>query len=175
MKKISLNLFKWLSRLDRLIERLSAGGLVVTVGALLLFSVSGIVMRWLNHPLVWIEPLVRHLVFLTAFLGGVIATGRKSHIAIDILSRYLQAFDNHKIQLRFNRFIFAISTLVSAWLAQTSYHFFLVELQYGKPVLFGLTSGHLVFIIPCGFVLMSYRFFMLFLSSISMFKQEERV
>lgn len=171
MNKLLVAVYRRFQQLDRIIDRSCSFLIVGTVISLLLFSVIGIVARWLNMPFVWVEPLTRHLVFLVAFLGGVITTGRKGHIAIDILSRYLQAFDNAKVQLRFNRFVYAVSAVVSWWLASTSYHFFKVEMQYGKEVLFGLTSGHLVVIIPLGFLLIGYRFFMLFLSSITIFHQ----
>lgn len=172
MKKLLKRIFHIFKLLDIGLEKGCSWTLVGIVFLLLFFSVLGIVLRWVNSPLVWIEPLVRHLVFFTAFFGGIIATGRNAHISIDILSRFFQAAHRMKTQLRFNRAIYAISSLVSAWLSFTSYHFFEVEMMYGKEVLFGLKSGHLVFIIPFGFAIMSYRYFFHFLASITIFHEE---
>ena len=33
-------------------------------------SVTNIFLRWFDMTIYWVEPLVRHLVFLSAFLGG---------------------------------------------------------------------------------------------------------
>ena len=69
---------------DKFIEKISISLLVVCVLSMLLLSVLNIFLRWFNTTLFWVEPLVRHLVFLSAFLGGVLATGNRSHIGIDI-------------------------------------------------------------------------------------------
>lgn len=175
MKRLLIVLYKAFRFVDRRLEQICSWALVSIIFSLLIFGVMGIVLRWFNSSPVWIEPLVRHLVFFTAFFGGIIATGRNSHISIDILSRYFQALERKKIQVRFNRAIFAISSLVAFWLGCTSYHFFEIEMRYGKEVLFGLKSGHLVFIIPFGFFLISYRYFFHFLASITLFSDEELV
>ena len=68
---------------------------------MLLLSVINIFLRWGEMTPYWVEPLVRHLVFLSAPLGGVIATGRRNHIGIDILQRWLEGSENKMIQKLF--------------------------------------------------------------------------
>ena len=58
---------------------------------MMILSITGIVLRWFNIAFLWIDPLVRHLVFICTFLGGAIATGRGTHIGIDIIGRLLES------------------------------------------------------------------------------------
>jgi len=156
---------KVLRALDQLIEKLSTWTLLVCVLSMLSFSVMAIVLRWFNITLHWIEPLVRHLVFLSTFLGGVLATGRGTHIGIDILGKYLESIHSEHLYHWIRRVISLASFLTLAWLIYASYNFLLVELKYGKPVFWGIESGYLVGIIPFGFALLAYRFFYLFVDS----------
>ncbi len=166
-------MYKLLTKLDKLVDRLTIYLVVLTMTVLLSSSILGIVLRWVNSPIMWIEPLVRHLVFLLAFLGGVIAAGRNAHISIDILGRYFEAFHNQKIKLRFDRLIYFISLVAVVWLTESAYHFFKVELQYGSEAFLGIHSGFLVGIIPAGFSLIAFRFFYKFVDSFSMFHEGE--
>ncbi len=150
--------------LDRALESLSKKALVVCVVTMLFFSVLNIFLRWFNQTLFWVEPLVRHLVFLSAFLGGSLATGSKSHIGIDILHRWLDGKDDSSLA----KVIFYLTSLVSIltclWLVYAGYEFMKVELEFGRDVFWGIHSGFLVGIIPFGFLLIALRFiFLIFL------------
>ena len=78
-------MFGLVKKLDEWIDNFSSWLLVISVVLMLFLSVLNIFLRWGNTTIFWIEPLVRHLVFLSAFLGGILATGRKNHIGIDII------------------------------------------------------------------------------------------
>ena len=168
-------MYKFLTKLDKLVDRVTIFFVVLTMAVLLVSSITGIVLRWTNTPLVWIEPFVRHLVFLLAFLGGIIAAGRNAHISIDILGRYFEAFHNKKIKMRFDRLIYFISFFAVVWLTDSAYGFYVVELQYGKEVFLGIHSGFLVGIIPVGFSLIAFRFFYKFVNSFSIFHDGEAI
>ncbi|WP_372652398.1 TRAP transporter small permease [Halobacteriovorax sp.] len=156
---------KFFRVIDQIIEKLSTWTLLVSVLGMLTLSVLAIVLRWFNFTLHWIEPFVRHLVFLSTFLGGVLATGRGTHIGIDILGKYLESIHSDLLYNWIRRVISLASFLTLTWLIYASYNFLLVELKYGKPVFWGIESGYLVAIIPFGFALIAYRFFYLFISS----------
>lgn len=155
---------KALRLIDQIVEKLATWSLVVGVFTMLLFSVLAIVLRWFDTTFHWIEPFVRHLVFLCTFLGGVLATGRGTHIGIDIIGKYLESMkkDNALVWIKGIVTLTSFCTLV--WMIQASYGFLLVELKYGKPVFWGIESGFLVGIIPFGFALIAYRFFYQFLN-----------
>ena len=158
-------MIKLFAKIDEFVERITSILLVVSVAFMLLFSVINIFLRWGNQTLYWVEPLVRHLVFLSAFLGGVIATGRKNHIGIDILGRWLEAKDNVKLFNITQRLvlIFCIGTII--WLIVSSVSFMKTEFEFGREVFWGIHSGFLVGIIPVGFSLIGFRFFNLLVQS----------
>lgn len=158
---------KTLKFLDDLLDKLSRWGLVFSVLTMLGLTVVTIVMRWFNSSIHWVEPFVRHLVFLSTFLGGVLATGRGQHIGIDIIGKWLESRHMDKALIHIRRIISLTSFLTLFWMIYASYEFFIIELKYGKEVFWGIKSGHLVGIIPFGFSLIAYRFFYNFVSSFS--------
>jgi len=160
-------LIKAFNKLDQLIEKTSSALLVAAVISMLGLSVFSIVLRWFQTSMLWIDPLVRHLVFLTAFLGGVLATGRGTHIGIDILGRYLESAHRQHLLVVVKRLISLASFGTLLWLVKASIDFVLMELKYGKVSFLGLHSGWLVAIIPFGFALMSLRFLNIFIQSFS--------
>ncbi len=154
-----------LKGIDELIEKLSSWGLVFCVFGMLSISVLSIVLRWFSTSIHWSEPFVRHMVFMSTFLGGVLATGRGTHIGIDIIGKWLESKGKSDVSIWIQRVIALASFCTLVWLIVASKNFMVVELKYGKPVFWGIPSGYLVGIIPFGFGLIAYRFFWLFLGS----------
>lgn len=153
-------------KIDYFIEKASSFLLISSLATILFFGILGIVLRWFDTSIASVGPFVRHLVFLSTFLGGVIATGRKNHIGIDILSKYIESGDKEKLAVFLDRFINLVCVAVLIWLIYSSIIFFKVEAQYGKVEFFGIHSKFLVAIIPFGFTLIAYRFFYLFFNSL---------
>lgn len=153
--------------IDKAIEKVSGWGLVVCVMTMLFLSAAVIVMRWFNVTFLWFDPFIRHVVFISTFLGGVIATGRGTHIGIDILGKYLESKNMKSAEIWVKRLVSFVSTSTLIWLINASIGFSVSELKYGKETFFGIHSGYLTFIIPIGFGLICYRFFYLFISSFS--------
>jgi len=153
--------------IDTSIEKASTWILVVSVFSMLFFSVLTIVLRWMGTGLSFVEPLVRHLVFLCTFLGGVIATGRGTHIGIDIVGKYLESRGYFFLCACAKRGIMLASFFTLVWLIYASCLFVKVELEFGRDVFFGISSGQLVGIIPFGFGLIAFRFFYIFANSFS--------
>lgn len=163
-------IFQLIKRIDKFLDKATSHTLVITVFTMLIFSVVSIVLRLFNISFLWIEPFVRHLVFLCIFLGGIIATGRGTHIGIDIIGKYLEGKNSHRSK-RFLAFLTnVISFLALFWLSHASIAFVKVEQEFGKAVFFGIHSGVLVMIIPFGFSLIALRFFF---ASIMYFKPEK--
>jgi TRAP-type C4-dicarboxylate transport system permease small subunit len=156
---------KFVKTLDDMIEKGVSYLLVSSVLTILFLSVLVIVLRWFSISFSWYDPLVRHLVFLTAFLGGSIATGRGTNIAIDVVGRYLDASKNESIKDWIERFILLVSLGTLLWLIKAGIEFCKVELEYGSPTFWGIHSGVLVGIIPVGFGIISIRLFLRFIKS----------
>lgn len=158
-------MIKLLRLIDRGVEKGSSYILVLSIFLMLIFSVLIIVLRWIDISIPWFESFIRHLVLLATFLGGVLATGRGTHIGIDILSKYLESQNLLHYKVWANRLVYLASLGTLIWLTKASYGFMMVEFEYGKVEFLGLHSGVLVGIIPLGLVLIAYRFFFKFLET----------
>jgi TRAP-type C4-dicarboxylate transport system permease small subunit len=157
------NLFK---QFDNILEKVSLWGLVSCLTLMLVFSFASIIFRWFNTSLLWIDPLVRHMVFLSAFFGGSLATSKGNHIRIDLASKIIEKVGGDKLEKVFNAGISLVCAVAVLWIVDAAIDFTKIELQYGKPVFWGIHSGFLVAIIPFGFGIISYRFFFQFLKAL---------
>jgi TRAP-type C4-dicarboxylate transport system permease small subunit len=153
-----------LQKIDTAIDKGIFYLLAVCLVGMLLLSVSSIIFRWFNTAFLWLEPLIRHLVFFSAFLGGALATGKGNHIRIDLAAKLLET-RSPTLQQWLNRVIDLVCLLASALLAKAGYDFALVELEFGKEAFLGIHSGVLVYIIPIGMALIGLRFLMRILLS----------
>ena len=156
---------KLIKLIDSLVEKFSAYLLVGSILSILLFSSLSIILRWIHINLSWIDPFIRHLVFLGTFLGGVVATGRGNHIGIDIISKFLEIKGYHRAQRYIGRIINLFSFLVLLWLIKASVMFTKVEMEFSRKEFFGIDSGYLVAIIPIGVGLIAIRYLALFILS----------
>ena len=152
-------------KVDYFIDKITTHLLVTSVVLMLFLSVLNIFLRWGNTTIHWVEPFVRHLVFLSAFLGGVLATGKKNHIGIDIIGRWLEIKKMETARLWVERLIYLISISTLYFLIYSSIDFFNSELQYGSVVFLGVHSAYLVGIIPVGFSMILFRIFLIFIIS----------
>lgn len=150
---------------DTIVEKICGWTLVASIMSILIFSSLTIILRWFHINLMWIDPLVRHLVFLATFLGGVIATGRGTHIGIDLVSKIVEVKGWHKAHININRVIYLSSAISMIWLFKAGLDFTRVEFEFAKTEFFGISSGFLVSIIPVGVFLIGYRFFVMFLQT----------
>lgn len=149
---------KLLKNIDNGFEKVTVWILVCAVLTMLFFSVLTIVLRWFGTGLMWVEPFVRHLVFMSTFLGGILATGRGTHIGIDVGTKFLETKGFYFIVKQTQRIIYIASLLTMTWLAFASLAFVKQELEFGKNSFLGITSGQLVTMIPIGFGLIAFRF-----------------
>ena len=133
--------------------------------SILICSSGTIVLRWFHINLSWIDPFVRHLVLLSTFLGGVVATGRGNHIGIDLISKFLEIKGYDYTKIIVNRIILLTSALVLVWMIKAGLDFTKVEMEFSKVEFWGISSGYLVAMIPAGLSLIAVRFFTLFILS----------
>jgi TRAP-type C4-dicarboxylate transport system permease small subunit len=143
---------------DNVLEKISRYGLIISLFAILGLAVLAIILRWLGQSLMWLEPLVRHLVFLSAFLGGSLATSKNVHIRIDLLTKLLEKSSSKFLHWAHKNIVSLFCLAVSVALVQSSYDFYLVEKEFGTEAFLNIHSSYLVAIIPFGMGLISLRF-----------------
>jgi len=152
-------LFKIVHKIDSLAEKGITALLVLSVFAMLGMSVSNIVLRWFDSHVLWFEPAVRYLVFICAFLGGAIATGKRTHIGIDLIGKYFEAKEMWEAHRWIGRIIDFASIIVLLYLTSACVDFVAEEAKYGRDNVFiGLHAKHLAAIIPFGFGIICFRF-----------------
>lgn len=157
-----------IKKLDEILEQFSYRTLVLALILMLGLSLVNITFRWFNITFLWIDPVVRHLVFFSAFLGGSLATGSSKHIGIDLITKFLDKPQFTIYKKWHLRLVSLAATVVLIWLTVTSIDFAQVEFQYGRAHFLNIHSGYLVSIIPFGFCLISLRFFFRFVLSFSL-------
>ncbi len=147
-----------IKKIDNLIDKISFYGIVTAVVLMLLLTVLNIVLRWFNVSIHWIDPFVRHLVFLSAFLGGSLATGKDNHIRIDLASKILEGLNKPLLKIWIERSIYLVTLIATVLLAKAGLDFTKIELEFGKEVFLSLHSGVMAAIIPFGMGLISLRY-----------------
>lgn len=150
---------KLIQLFDDILEKFSRWGLISCLLTILSLAVMSIFLRWGGKSFMWLEPMTRHLVFLSAFLGGSLATSKEVHIKVDIMARILEKTDSVIIHWLHKNIISLFCFLTVTALFKSSWDFYLSEKEYGAPALLGLHSSVLVAIIPFGLGLICLRFF----------------
>jgi TRAP-type C4-dicarboxylate transport system permease small subunit len=143
---------------DDILERISRYGLISSLFGILGLAVLAIVFRWLGQSPMWIDPLVRHLVFLSAFFGGSLATSKNVHIKVDLLTKLLERSHSKVLHWLHRNIIALFCFVVCLALAKSGWDFFLVEKEFGAPAFLEIHSAYLVGIIPFGMALITLRF-----------------
>lgn len=154
-----------LRSIDLLIDKLCVIGLALALFFMISLTILNIILTQFNLTLFWIEPMVRQLVFYTAFLGGAVATAAKQHIAIDMVSRALESLQLLHLKKWIDRliYLFCIATLL--WMAYAGYLFVDEERIYGSVQFLGIHSAVLASVVPIGLFVIAYRFFFLLVQS----------
>ena len=152
---------------DHSLESLSRYGLIASLFSILLLTVTAIILRWTGSSVLWIEPLVRHMVFLCAFLGGSLATSKNVHIRIDLFSKLVEKSNSRLLKWFHFNTVSLFCLLTTAALFKASWDFFLVEKEFGAPAFLEIHSSWLVGIIPLGIGLITLRFLNQLLLSLS--------
>jgi TRAP-type C4-dicarboxylate transport system permease small subunit len=147
-----------LQAFDDFLEKFSRLGLIFCLYLILGLAVVSICLRWAGHSPQWLEPLIRHLVFLSAFLGGSLATSKGAHIKIDLLTHLLENAKSKVFSWLHRNIITLFCFITTMVLTKSSYDFFSVEKEFGGEAFLGLHSSVLVLIIPVGMCLISVRF-----------------
>ncbi|HQW82694.1 MAG TPA: TRAP transporter small permease [Pseudomonadota bacterium] len=122
--------------------------------ALMLLAGVQIVLRLLDHGLIWLDPLLRVLVIWVALLGAVAAARSDKHISLDVVGKLL-----HGKALRVARvFAFGFASVMSLVMLRASLG--LIELdRESATTLFGsVPAWWAELILPIAFTLLSLRF-----------------
>jgi len=142
--------------LIRFLHRLEGTALVALMGSLILLAFAQIALRNLfSITLLWAEPLLRHLVLWSGFLGALIATRRDKHIRIDAFLRLGSPPTRALLQSIAGLFSAAVCLLLF-WV---SIQFLQDERAFDTRTFLDIPSWYLQLIFPLTFGGMALRFF----------------
>ncbi|MBI1805291.1 MAG: TRAP transporter small permease [Ignavibacteriae bacterium] len=148
-----------LSAISRVLSWVESALVVSLLTVMICFAFAQVILRNLfDTSFLWADPFLRHLVLWVGFLGASLATRHEKHINLDIVTRFTSVKVTHLIRSLTNLF----AAIVTGALAKAGWIFLMNE--GSGEVLF--TIGQMNFptrwfqvIIPVGFGLMAFRFF----------------
>lgn len=161
-----MDLHKFSQRLERTMDSVVGALLALSLLLMLGLTLFNIIARQFQVSYLWIEPFVRHLVFLSAFLGATLATGKSHHIKLDIVSKLLETFKLKRMKYVLDLLVILVSCVACYYLFRSGFDFMQVEKEFGKEIFLGIHSSILVGIIPLGFALVGARFILVFFSKL---------
>ncbi len=148
-----------LKKIDCYFESILKWGVVIVFSLMCLLSMVAIISRWFQMSLLWIDPVIRHLILIICFLGCSLAIGENKNIKIELLSKKIKS----KYVSILSKLICSVTCFI---LFKGAYEFFQTEMKYGRVELLGLHSSALVSIVPIGFLFLAFRYLTtLFISS----------
>ncbi|MBT3342924.1 MAG: TRAP transporter small permease [Gemmatimonadetes bacterium] len=137
------------------LRRVEDGVLLFLVGLLVVLSCAQILLRNLFElTYFWLEPLTRHLVLWSSFLGALVATREGQHIRIDAVLRLLPPIWRRRATTAGE----IIAATVCALLGLIALRFVADERTYGGEIFLGLPQWSVQIIFPIVFLFMALRF-----------------
>lgn len=129
--------------------------LVILFAALMLLSVTQIVMRiFFSSGFVWTEELLKLIVLWITLVASIAASRSDRHLRIDVLS--------HFVPERFARFprliVDSFAAFICAVLAWQSYRYVQLTVEFEDTVLIDVPAWMAYGILPLAFAIMTYRF-----------------
>ena len=156
-------MIRFLKNIDHWIARLETVLLVTVLSIMVILAFLQVVLRNLfSEGILWGDTFLRHLVLWVGFLGASLATREKKHINIDLFTRFFKA--------KLNSLFVAITNLFAAivcwYLTSAAYTFVMDEKSYGTTLFNDIPSWYFQVIIPVGFLLMTFRFLVIFMENL---------
>jgi len=157
-----------LKRIDAAIARIEGWLIVIFLGLMVCLTFLQVILRalfthahvqWANTIMGqfdWTEPFVRLLVLWLTFLGASLLTGDKKHIKIDLMSAVLPS----KWQPFREVIISTACVLIMALMVKASFGYVRIEMSFGSPMFLSIPTWVGQLIMPVGFTLLLFRFFL---------------
>lgn len=157
-----------LKHIDRTLGRLEGWLIVFFLWVMVLLSFIQIILRnlythahiqWANDILGqvdWADPCARLLVLWLTFLGASLVTGENKHIKIDLMSAILP-----QRWLRFREVVLSLAcVIICALMFKASLDYVRLEMGFGSHLFLRIPTWIGQLIIPAGFLLILFRFFL---------------
>ena len=157
MIRILKNIDHWIAKFETVI-------LVAVLSMMVILAFLQVVLRNLfDEGILWGDTFLRHLVLWVGFLGASLATREKKHINIDLFTRFFKG--------KIKSLILAITNLFAAivcwYLTSAAWTFVMDEKSFNTILFNDIPAWYFQIIIPIGFLLMTFRFLIIFIEHIA--------
>ena len=147
-----LNIFRWI---DVAFEKAVEVFLISLLVAMMLLVGGQVVLRNVfSSGISWADVASRHMVLWITFLGAMLATRSRQHIAIDVLIRFFHKRLRNGIRILLD----LVAAAVTFLLAKAAYAFVLSERAAGTTIGEGFPTWIAQLVIPFGFALISLEY-----------------
>ncbi len=163
-----------LNKAELILGKIEKTLLIISFSMLVIFSFSNVILRALYtkfniqfantllNSIDWSDPFARLMVLWVTFLGASLLTGDNKHIRIDFLGHFLSPSINIIREI-----ILSIACIaVCGLMLHASVEYIKMEMEYSTSSIMGISAWKWQLIIPFGFCLITFRFFILFLKEL---------
>jgi len=154
--------------IDRVIARVEGWLIILFLGLMVSLTFIQVMLRglfthahiqWANTIMGhvdWTEPMVRLFVLWLTFLGASLLTGENKHIKIDLMSTLLP-----KRWQPYRELILSIfCVIIMAFMVKASLGYIKLEMEFGGELFLAIPTWVGQLILPVGFSLILFRFFL---------------
>ena len=162
---MTLNPFKILFALDKILVRIETFLLITTLILLLSFAFLQVFLRNLfDTGIHWGDVFNRLLVLWVGFFAATIGAKEDRHLSLEVLTKFLP----EKFKPIINIFVNLFVIVVAAILTVTAYEFYQDQILYeASDLLFkGVPKSYFTIIFPIGFGIICFRYFIKLLETI---------
>ena len=144
-----------------IVNKLEDWFLILTLAVMVVLAITQIFYRNIfSEGIVWIDPLLRVLVLWVAIAGAVVATRTDNHIRIDFFTRYVsERFHKHLLRL-----VYGFCVFICGFIAWHAVRFVQMDYEFETIAFANVPAWITELIIPIGFFMMAFRYFLLFIS-----------
>lgn len=147
---------KLFQHLDSRLAYIENGLIILILGLMVLLSFLQVLLRnFFDTGILWGDIFLRHLVLWVGFIGASLATREEKHINIDLLTRII----SKKLVPYAKMAIDIVSIIVCLILAAAGLKFLYFEIEANTILFKNVPTWYLQIIIPIGFLLIAFRFF----------------
>ena len=158
------NMSKLLRIIDKSLAFFENTLIIVLVAVMVLMSFLQVILRNFDAGLLWADIFLRHLVLWVGFIGASLATRDEKHISIDALSRLVPERSLPYVKL----VVDAVTLFICVVLANAGYMFLGYEIEANTILFNDMPAWPFQLIIPLGFALIAFRFFLKILERLNL-------
>ena len=158
-------MLKWI---DRVLAKVEGWLIILFLGLMVTLTFFQVILRglfthahlqWANTIMGyvdWTEPMVRLFVLWLTFLGASLLTGENKHIRIDLMSTLLPK----RLQPFRELILSLVCVIIMAIMVKASLGYIKLEMEFGGEMFLALPTWVGQLILPVGFSLILFRFFL---------------